>query len=95
MSLGSMAKKPSVFKALAICASVAFFSGLALDAQTAVFITQNEIATGANPGVLALADLGADGQPNLIVANQGAASLSVLLNLGNGFFGPSTTRPPA
>ena len=92
MSLGSMAKKPSVFKALAICASVAFFSGLALDAQTAVFITQNEIATGANPGVLALADLGADGQPNLIVANQGAASLSVLLNLGNGFFGPITTQ---
>lgn len=77
---------------LAACAIWAFFPGSILDAQTVVFIPQNQIATGANPGVLALADLGADGQPYLIVVNQGSASLSVLRNLGSGFFGAPTTQ---
>jgi len=87
-----MAKKTHSLAPLAICAILAFFSETVLDAQTVVFISQNQIATGANPGVLALADLGADGQPDLIVVNQGSASLSVLRNLGNGFFGAPTTQ---
>jgi len=88
-----MANKSHPLAPLAICAIIlASFSGLALDAQTVVFISQNQIATGANPDVLALADLGAGGQPDLVVANQGSASLSVLRNLGNGFFAPFTTQ---
>src|SRR5579872_7300474 len=87
-----MAKESSSLTPLVICAINLAVSGIALNAQTAVFIPQNQIATGANPGVLALADLGADGQPDLIVANQGSASLSVLRNLGNGFFEALTTQ---
>ncbi len=88
----SMAKRSRSLTPLAICATLAFFSGIALDAQTVVFIPQDQIATGTNPDALALADLGVGIQPGLVVANAGSASLSVLRNLGNGFFGPLTTQ---
>lgn len=63
-----------------------------LPAQTVSFIQRSQIATGQNPTALAVADIIGDGEPDLIVANQGAASFSVLRGLGNGFFQPFTTE---
>ena len=63
-----------------------------LPAQTASFIQLTQIPTGQNPTALAAADLTGDGKADLIVANQGAASLSVLRGLGNGFFQPLITE---
>ena len=88
----SMAKKSRSLTPLAICAGLAFFSRMVLDAQTVVFIPQDQIATGTNPDALALADLGVGIPPGLLVANAGSASLSVLRNLGNGFFAPLATQ---
>lgn len=63
-----------------------------LPAQAISFIQQNQITTGLRPSVLALADLNNDGREDLIVANQGAASLTVLRGVGNGFFQPLTSQ---
>jgi uncharacterized protein (TIGR03437 family) len=63
-----------------------------LSAQTVSFIQRTPIPTGENPTALAVADFTGDGQSDLIVANQGAASLSILRGLGNGFFQPFTTE---
>jgi len=63
-----------------------------LPAQTVSFIQRSQIATGQNPTALAVADITGDGESDLIVANQGAASLSILRGLGNGFFQPLTTE---
>jgi uncharacterized protein (TIGR03437 family) len=63
-----------------------------LPAQTVSFIQRSQIPTGQNPTGLAVADITGNGEPDLIVANQGAASFSVLRGLGNGFFQPFTTE---
>jgi uncharacterized protein (TIGR03437 family) len=63
-----------------------------LPAQTVTFIQLTQIPTGVDPAVLAVADITGNGKSDLIVANQGAASLSILLGLGNGFFQPFTTE---
>jgi uncharacterized protein (TIGR03437 family) len=63
-----------------------------LPAQTVSFIQPNQIATGQNPTALAVADFIGNGESDLIVANQGAASFSVLRGLGNGLFQPLTTE---
>ena len=57
-----------------------------LQAQAVIFIPQNQVTTGAKPSALAVADFNNDGKPDLIAANEGAASLSVFRGLGNGFF---------
>lgn len=89
----SMANRSRPLTPLAICAAWAFFSGIALDAQTVVFTPQDQIATGTNPDALALADLGVGVPPGLVVANGGSASVSILRSLGNGFFAPFTAQP--
>src|SRR5271156_3253839 len=63
-----------------------------LAAQTVSFIQLTQIPTGQNPTSLAVADFTSNGEPDLIVANQGAASFSSLLGLGNGFFAPLITE---
>ncbi len=63
-----------------------------LHAQTVSFIQRTQIPTGQNPTALAVADFTGGGESDLIVANQGAASLSILRGLGNGFFQPFTTE---
>src|SRR5580704_3485237 len=42
--------------------------------------------TGINPGGVAAADLNGDGRPDLIIANLGSNSLTILLNDGLGGF---------
>src|SRR5579864_8551496 len=88
--LRRMFKMPPPPAAGAVC--VAWFAAVALHAQSVVFISQNRISAGADPSALALANLGASGQNGLLIANQRAASLSVLRNVGNGFFTPITTQ---
>ena len=53
-----------------------------------------------NPGAIAVADVNGDGFPDLLLASQNDASnsynsgfVTVLLNKGNGTFGPKTTYP--
>src|SRR5439155_13480710 len=49
-------------------------------APTPAFATQQTFVTGTNPRAVALADVNGDGKADLLVANQGAATVSVLLN---------------
>ena len=44
------------------------------------FASQQTVATGSTPVSLALGDFNGDGQPDLVVANSGSNTLSVLLN---------------
>jgi hypothetical protein len=49
--------------------------------QTAMFAPKVDFVTGANPICVATADLDGDGKPDIVVADQGAAAASVLLDL--------------
>ena len=69
-----------------------FLAGMTVEAQTVAFVPQGEVFVGAQPDALALAPLSGSGQSNLIVANGGDSSLSVLRNLGNGLFSPLITQ---
>lgn len=50
-------------------------------------------SVGTRPESLAVADLNADGKPDLIVANDGTFNISVLLGGGAGNFGSATAFP--
>ena len=49
-------------------------------ATTPSFAAQQTFATGTNPSSVTAADVNGDGKPDLIVANQGDSTVSVLLN---------------
>ena len=49
-------------------------------ATTASFAAQQTFATGSAPDSVTAADVNGDGQPDLIVANDGSSTVSVLLN---------------
>ena len=49
-------------------------------ATTASFAAQQTFATGSGPWSVTTADLNGDGRPDLIVANYGSNTVSVLLN---------------
>lgn len=48
--------------------------------------TPSALATGTGPSAILSADFNNDGLPDLVVANEGAATVSVFLGLGNGTF---------
>jgi hypothetical protein len=50
------------------------------------FAGKVDYATGSNPRSVAVGDLNGDGKPDLAVANEGSANVSVLLGNGNGSF---------
>jgi len=57
----------------------------------AAFHVQSTFGTGGKPSSVAVADVNGDGIPDLIVANYGSNSVSVLLGNGNGTFQPQKT----
>ncbi len=56
------------------------FNRTAVGSLTAAFVAQQTFATGTAPYAVALADVNDDGQADVIVANQGDNTVSVLLN---------------
>lgn len=64
----------------------ALLSAVALPAQNVSFFQQNQIPAGSNPVSFLIGDFNGDGIPDLAVADQQAASIRVLLGVGNGFF---------
>lgn len=64
-----------------------------LSAQPIAFIARSRTPVGANPVSLAIGAFTGDATTDLIVADQGAAMLSVLRGLGNGFFQPLNNPP--
>src|SRR5581483_6741619 len=75
------------------CVLALLFATIVVRAESVTFVPQTEISVGKNPASLALGDFTGDAKPDVIVANQGSANLSLLLGLGNGFFHPLTTQP--
>ena len=70
-----------------ICNALGFWAVSAiLPAQTASFIFRNEIQTGLNPVSLATGAFNGERELDLVVAQRGAGSVSVLRSLGQGFF---------
>ena len=53
------------------------------------FVSPVNYGVGKTPKSVAAADLNGDGRIDLVTANQDGASVSVLLNLGNGTFAPA------
>jgi len=58
-------------------------------AAAASFAAQQTFATGTNPIAISAADINGDGEPDLIVANNGSGNVSVLLNTTT----PGATTP--
>jgi len=64
--------------------------GLLLNKGAGTFQAVTNISAGANsqPSGVAVADVNADGKPDIITANQTASTAGVLLGTGNGTFAP-------
>jgi hypothetical protein len=63
--------------------TVSVFSNVtAPGATTPAFAAPQTFAVGTNPVALVAADVNNDGRPDLVVVNQGSATISVLLNTG-------------
>src|SRR5207244_2292893 len=60
---------------------------------TRVFGPKTDVATGAYPHSVAIADLNGDGKRDLIAANANDSTVSVLLGTGAGTFGVKTDFP--
>ncbi|HET9326610.1 MAG TPA: VCBS repeat-containing protein, partial [Candidatus Eisenbacteria bacterium] len=58
--------------------------------EGALFAPPVSYSTGNGPFSVAIADLNADGKPDLAVANSYSGAVSVLLGNGDGSFGPKT-----
>jgi chitobiase/beta-hexosaminidase-like protein/VCBS repeat protein/FG-GAP repeat protein len=57
-------------------------------AQAVSFIARRDLQTGPGPQFVTTADLDRDGVPDLVVANSGAGTVTVLLGRGDGSFRP-------
>jgi VCBS repeat protein/Ser-Thr-rich glycosyl-phosphatidyl-inositol-anchored membrane family protein/FG-GAP repeat protein len=55
-----------------------------------LFGAKTDFVTGINPSSVGIRDLNADGKPDLVVVNDGAGTVSVLLGNGDGTFGAKT-----
>src|SRR5262245_13024011 len=64
-----------------------------LDPTTLFSPPHQSYGTGASPYSVAIADFNADGQSDLVTANAGSNSVSVLLGYGGGGFGSQTFFP--
>ena len=66
-------------------------ASIALQAQPAAFITQTEFHVGRNPAALAIGEFRGDGKQGLLVANEKAATVTLMRGVGKGFFEPLNT----
>ena len=64
-----------------------------LSGQPVTFINQSHVSVGAHPVSMVMGQFTADTTLDLVVADRGAAMLSVLRGLGQGFFVRLTTTP--
>jgi uncharacterized protein (TIGR03437 family) len=80
-------------KYLGVYVFLTLLSGVCLNAQAPSFVNQNQFAVGANPNALIFGSFNNGARPDLLVLNEGDSTLSVLQNLGNGFFAPFTIQP--
>lgn len=70
-------------------------AGSALAQTPALFspVVTYSAGVGSEPNALAVADVNADGKPDLLTANYGSNTAGVLLGTGAGAFGPVITYP--
>ena len=66
-------------------------SSVLLNTGNGTFATQKNYTTDNSPISVAAADVNGDNRPDIIVANEGSATVGVLLNTGNGTFATQTT----
>ena len=58
-----------------------------LNQGSGTFGTKVDYTTGSGPASIAVVDVNGDGKPDIVTANVGANTASVLLNQGSGTFG--------
>src|SRR2546425_941827 len=72
--------------AILLSSSLYAQSGFAAGCPTPSFAAERTFDVGASPVSLAVGDFNRDGKPDLVVANQQSANVSVLLGNGDGTF---------
>jgi len=65
-------------------------SSLAASGILSGLLPRKDYSTGTAPVALAIGDFNGDGHPDLVVANQGDGTISILLGVGDGTFGTQT-----
>ena len=75
--------------------AIALLGVLACPASAQIFTSSQTITVGSGPRGIAIDDLDGDGYPDIVVANSGGSSVSVLINKGhhNGNFFPKVDYP--
>jgi hypothetical protein len=84
-------KKLALLASISILAGALSVTGLSADSATG-FAPATSYAAGDGPVSVAIGDLNGDGSPDLATANLYGHTLSVLLNRGDGIFGPKRGR---
>src|SRR5882762_969605 len=75
-------------RTLVILATSLLLAGLAVPLHAeSLFLDPVLYGTGNNPRAVAIADLNRDGRPDIVIANYGSNTVSVLLGTGGGSFG--------
>src|SRR5207253_2884043 len=73
-------------------ATLAWFA-VVTPTASAGFLAPLSFDTGSGPAAVALADFNGDGIPDLVTADSGSSTISVLLGKGDGTFGPARSFP--
>jgi hypothetical protein len=82
--------RPLPVAARALLLASMLLLALSSSVHAALFGARTDFATGFRPNAVAIADLNADGRPDLAVTNFFSNSVSVLLGNGDGTFGAMT-----
>src|SRR5262249_3465936 len=81
-------------KRLAMAVALVVFALVVTPALSGqAFLPASNFITGGGPAAVAVGDFNADGRPDFVVANSVDGTVSVLLNNGDGTFGPAVNYP--